>query len=195
MDLASIASRSLCCCPITRVMPASMSFSTPSIRISQHSRYPNPPTYPSFASSPMAIPRAQELVPPPLPPPSYIPDISPGHDPGWQWGNDPNVTDFGRASTVKPGSSLLGGSLHGFRHDQERDIFAQRVASGARRGSSISTVTVDRDCDVVDEPMAHSDEDGSGSRPSSNYRCVSSATSHMFSHAALRTLAVGVRFQ
>ncbi|KAK3113078.1 hypothetical protein LTR53_009977 [Teratosphaeriaceae sp. CCFEE 6253] len=145
-----------------------MSYSTPSIRISQH-RYPSPPTYPSaFASVPMAVPRAQEPVPPPLPPPSYLPEMA--NDIGWQWGNDPNRSDFGRAASVKPGSSLLGGSLHGCRQEQERDIFAHRVAAGARRGSSISTVTIDRDCDTADEHMAHSDEDGSGSRLPSNYR-------------------------
>lgn len=147
-----------------------MSSSTPSIRISQHHRFPHSPTYPSsLASPPMGIPRAQDSVPPPLPPPSYIPDLSPGHDPGWQWGNDPNSSDFGRASSVKPGSSLLGGGFQGFRQEQERDIFAQRAAA-ARRGSSISTVTVDRDYDMADEHMAHSDEDGS--HPSSNYRFV-----------------------
>ncbi|TKA82301.1 hypothetical protein B0A55_01458 [Friedmanniomyces simplex] len=151
-----------------------MSSSTPSIRISQHHRYLNSPTYPSpFASSPMAIPRAQDPVPPPLPPPSYIPNLSAGHDPGWQWGNDPNGSDFGRAAPVKPGSSLLGGGLHGFRQEQERDVYAQRAAAEARRGSSISTVTVDRDYDMGDEHTAHSDEDGNGSRLSSNYRLQS----------------------
>ncbi|KAK5737380.1 hypothetical protein LTR17_006799 [Elasticomyces elasticus] len=144
-----------------------MSSSTPSIRISQH-RYRSSPTYPSsFASAPMAIPRAQESVPPPLPPPSYIPELSAAHDPGWQWGNDPDSSDFGRAASVKPGSSLLGGSFHGFKKEHESNIYALRAAADARRGSSISTVTVDRDYDTVDDQLAHSDEDGSGSRPSS----------------------------
>ena len=148
-----------------------MSSSTPSIRISQHQRYPSPPTYPSFsAASPMAIPRAQEPVPPPLPPPSYIPEISAGQDPGWQWGNDPTGSDFGRPSSVRPGSSLLGGASRGFRPpDKERDIYAHYQGSDARRGSSISTVTLGHDQDMAD---AHSDEDGTLSRTISNYRYV-----------------------
>ncbi|KAI7514985.1 hypothetical protein KC347_g87 [Hortaea werneckii] len=48
----------------------------------------------------MAVPRAQEPVPPPLPPPTYIPEISAGHDPGWQWGNDPTRSDFGRPAST-----------------------------------------------------------------------------------------------
>ncbi|KAK1816465.1 hypothetical protein LTR12_009147 [Friedmanniomyces endolithicus] len=151
-----------------------MSSSTPSIRISQHHRYLSSSTdIPSFASPPMAIPRAQDPAPPPLPPPSYIPDLSAGHDPGWQWGNDPNGSDFGRAASVKPGSSLLGDGLHGFRQEQERSIYAQRTAAEARRGSSISTVTIDRDYDMVEDHTAHSDEDGGGCRRSSNYRLQS----------------------
>ncbi|KAK0249323.1 hypothetical protein B0A54_01221 [Friedmanniomyces endolithicus] len=151
-----------------------MSSSTPSIRVSQHHRYLNSSTdTASFVSSPMAIPRPQGPAPPPLPPPSYIPDLSAGHDPGWQWGNDPNGSDFGRAASVKPGSSLLGDGLHGFRQEQERNIYAQRATAEARRGSSISTVTIDRDCGMVEDHTAHSDEDGNGCRRSSNYRLQS----------------------
>ncbi|KAK5678783.1 hypothetical protein LTR17_027632, partial [Elasticomyces elasticus] len=115
----------------------------------------------------MAIPRAQESVPPPLPPLSYLPELSAAHDLGWQWGNDPVSSDFGRAASVKPGSSLPGGTFHGFRKEQDRDTYALRAAADARRGSSISTVTVDRDYEVVNDQKAHSHEDGSGWRPSS----------------------------
>ena len=148
-----------------------MSSSTPSIRISQHQRYYSPPTYPPFSTaSPMAIPRAQEPVPPPLPPPSYIPEILAGQDPGWQWGNDPNGSDFGRPSSVRPGSSLLGGASRAYRpFDKERDSYTQYPGSDVRRGSSISTVTLGRDHNMAD---AHSDEDGALSRTTSNYRYV-----------------------
>ncbi|KAI7326858.1 hypothetical protein KC326_g108 [Hortaea werneckii] len=115
----------------------------------------------------MAVPRAQEPVPPPLPPPTYIPEISAGHDPGWQWGNDPTRSDFGRPASVKPGSSLLGSVGRDFRPTvEERDIYT-RGLNDARRGSSISTITMNRDSDMVD---AHSDDDAALSRRASNYR-------------------------
>lgn len=160
--------------PYESVVSGNMSSSTPSIWISREQRYHSPPTYPpSFAAAaPMAIQRAQEAPPPPLPPPSYIPDISAGHDPGWQWGNDPSGSDFGRPASVKAGSSLLGGATWGFRQEKERDDSAHDTAGDTRRGSSISTVTFTRESDMADDHMSHSDEDGSVSRPSSNYRYV-----------------------
>ncbi|RMY99090.1 hypothetical protein D0862_07266 [Hortaea werneckii] len=148
-----------------------MSSSTPSIRISQHPRYHSPShTPPLPPASPMAVPRAQEPVPPPLPPPTYIPEISAGHDPGWQWGNDPTRSDFGRPASVKPGSSLLGSVGRDFRPTvEERDIYTRGI-NDARRGSSISTITMNRDSDMVD---AHSDDDAAISRRASNYRLQS----------------------
>ncbi|KAI6871035.1 hypothetical protein KC338_g2023 [Hortaea werneckii] len=148
-----------------------MSSSTPSIRISQHPRYHSPSNTPPLPpASPMAVPRAQEPVPPPLPPPTYIPEISAGHDPGWQWGNDPTRSDFGRPASVKPGSSLLGSVGRDFRPTvEERDIYT-RGLNDARRGSSISTITMNRDSDMVD---AHSDDDAVLSRRASNYRLQS----------------------
>lgn len=154
-----------------------MPSSTPSIRISQHSRYASPPgsysSIPSGAASPMGIPGAQDPVPPPLPPPAIIPELSSGRDVGWQWGNDPNSTDFGRPASVRPGSSLLGGS--GFRSPhQEKEIDHTRYqgSNDARRGSSISTVTGTRDHEMTDDHSMHNDEDGGSSRPGSNYRYV-----------------------
>ncbi|KAI6899643.1 hypothetical protein KC334_g9070 [Hortaea werneckii] len=148
-----------------------MSSFTPSIRISQHPRYHSPSNTPPLPpASPMAVPRAQEPVPPPLPPPTYIPEISAGHDPGWQWGNDPTRSDFGRPASVKPGSSLLGSVGRDFRPTvEERDIYT-RGLNDARRGSSISTITMNRDSDMVD---AHSDDDAAISRRASNYRLQS----------------------
>ncbi|KAI7081907.1 hypothetical protein KC343_g21625, partial [Hortaea werneckii] len=103
-------------------------------------------------------------------PPTYIPEISAGHDPGWQWGNDPTRSDFGRPASVKPGSSLLGSVGRDFRPTvEERDIYT-RGLNDARRGSSISTITMNRDSDMVD---AHSDDDAVLSRRASNYRLQS----------------------
>lgn len=151
-----------------------MSSSTPSIRISQHQRYRSPPPCPSspVGACPMAIPRAQEPVPPPLPPPSHIPEISAGHDPGWQWGNNPNRSDFGRSASVKPGSSLLGGALWNSRWEEERGLNLHDSRSETRRGSSISTVTAGRDQDMAEDNVVQRDEYGSSSRHPSNYRCV-----------------------
>ncbi|KAH7125346.1 hypothetical protein B0J11DRAFT_434070 [Dendryphion nanum] len=89
--------------------------STPSIRIYDSApvhRYPIPhhrrPSFPS-PSGAMAIPRAREDVPPPLPPPRHLNGLSEGQDPGWQWGN----TGFGGPRIpIKEGSSLLGGTVH-----------------------------------------------------------------------------------
>ncbi|OQO02863.1 hypothetical protein B0A48_11146 [Cryoendolithus antarcticus] len=138
---------------------------TPSIRISQHHRYPSP--YASYSASPIPVPMAQEPVPPPLPPPSNIAGLTSGRDPGWQWGNDPDSLDFGRAAPVQPGSSLLGSGsskskhLGSMRLDQRNDN---------RRGSSISTVTgTGQDCEMADDH--NSDEDGS--KRNSNYRLQS----------------------
>lgn len=153
---------------------------TPSITISQHHRFASPPRCPPFAASahhasagPMAIPRAQEAVPPPLPPPNYIPEITQGHDPGWQWGNDPNGADFGRPASVKPGSSLLGGAMmRSCRQEKEQDHFPYQSVDDARRGSSISTVTVARDYETPEGMLGPNEEDGSLSRPPSSYRYV-----------------------
>lgn len=151
--------------------------STPSITISQALRYQSQSPAnrstgsSSAAASPMAIPRACEPVPPPLPPPTYIPEISAGQDPGWRWGNDPNGADFGRPASVKPGSSLLGGAAKGFRQSKENDSNTHRIQD-SRRGSSISTITLDRDHEMAVDTFVHSDEDRSLSRPPSNHEYV-----------------------
>ncbi|KAK3614006.1 hypothetical protein LTR56_027541, partial [Elasticomyces elasticus] len=115
----------------------------------------------------MAISRAQEPVPPPLPPLSYISELFAAHDLAWQWGNDSDSSDFGRVVSVKPARSLRGGTFHGFKQEQDRDTYALRAVADARGGSSISTVMVDRDYEMVDDQKANSHEDGGGSRPSS----------------------------
>ncbi|KAI8934003.1 hypothetical protein NX059_008774 [Plenodomus lindquistii] len=91
--------------------------STPSIRVYEEShRYTLPHHHRPSSPGPspavaMAIPRARDDIPPPLPPPRHV-DVRGGQDPGWQWGNtnSPRDTGFGgnRLATVRPGSSLLG---------------------------------------------------------------------------------------
>ncbi|KAK5171268.1 uncharacterized protein LTR77_004412 [Saxophila tyrrhenica] len=113
----------------------------------------------------MAIPRSRDPVPPPLPPPTYIPEISAGSDPGWQWGNDPNGADFGRPASVKAGSSLLGSINKSTRLQKEHDSTAQYSFPNSRRGSSLSTITAGREQDPTDEMFQHGDEEA---RPTSN---------------------------
>lgn len=120
----------------------------------------------------MAIPWAREPVPPPLPPPTYIPEISAGQDPGWQWGNDPNGADFGRPASVKPGSSLLGQGAKGLRERKEHDHIAPRRFDESRRGSSISTVTLSRDQDMSDDMTVRTDDEITSPRPASNHGYV-----------------------
>lgn len=151
----------------------------PDITLNHH-RFRSSPHFPS-AATPMTIPRAQEQpVPPPLPPPTYIP-ISPNHDPGWQWGNDPNGSDFGKSASVKAGSSLLGGAPgrpFGGRADKDNDGTFNHSIDWARRGSAISTATTatitGNNNDMADSGSVTPSDDGSISRPGSNYRYVRS---------------------
>jgi hypothetical protein len=104
----------------------------------------------------MAIPRARDEIPPPLPPPRHIEDLRAGQDPGWQWGNTKD-TGFGggRLATVRPGSSLYGGS--GGHHPRPRQPSADYVLKG--RESSVPQ-------SLDDMSSENSDEDRSGkSRP------------------------------
>lgn len=173
-----------CVCPcqytttsdLTAIM--TMSPSTPSIRISgsslhQH-HYPLPhhrrPSY-SPPSGAMAIPRARQEVPPPLPPPRYIGDElrESGVDPGWTWGNTTNCsTDTGfkgnRHAAIKPGSSLLSGAARAqpsYEHPPDHSLPSARDSPS------------DRSFDDADS-LEQSDEDFGGKprqRPS-NHRYV-----------------------
>lgn len=162
----SIVPLARCRIRLKRTMP-----STPSIRISADPRRSSPTGYTPFPPSvaPMAIPRAREIPPPPLPPPTYIPDILPGQDPGWAWGNDPNGVDFGRPASVKAGSSLLGSGPKVMRSLKEQDSAMHYRFNDARRGSSISTITAGQDQDQMEDASQYSDEDPpSIIRPTSN---------------------------
>lgn len=146
--------------------PKTMS-STPTIRISRDQRR-NSPRFDlplSSSVSPMSIPGAHDFVPPPLPPPTHIHELARGSDPGWQWGNDPSAPDFGKPTSVKAGSSLLGSSFaKGTRLQKEHDNVAHYHFNEGRRGSSISTITAGREQDMMDEPSSYGDDD---TRPNS----------------------------
>jgi len=159
--------------------PLSPKSSTPSILIQNDAgslhTYPLPlhrrPSYPHSSGS-MAIPRARDDgPPPPLPPPRYIgEELTHGHDIGWQLGNiGSNGAGFrpGQLASVKPGSSLLGGSasvhVHGHSHNRPREkSYAARKPSLPSSLDDMSSA----------ESLEHSDEDRSGkSRPTlANYR-------------------------
>ncbi|KAL5435284.1 hypothetical protein PMIN06_011137 [Paraphaeosphaeria minitans] len=126
----------------------------------------------------MAIPRARQQVPPPLPPPRYIGEElrESGVDPGWTWGNSTNYsTDTGfkgnRCAPIKPGSSLLSGAA-GAQPSHEHS--AEHPFGPARESPS------DRSFDDADS-LEQSDEDYVGKprqRPS-NHRYVSQFTSSL----------------
>lgn len=164
--------------------------STPSIRVSQHHRYPSPETErrsPPYLSrspaSPMSIPNVSTdaPVPPPLPPPQHPElddDVGIGHHKGWDWFNKEYVnqhwTDFGKTQSVKPGSNLLGGKKAGPGVEGEDNAHDNEI-DPARRGSSISTITAaHQGTESMNETTTVSsdkEEGSSGSKPSS-YRCV-----------------------
>ncbi|KAK4946279.1 hypothetical protein LTR66_014307, partial [Elasticomyces elasticus] len=122
----------------------------------------------------MPIPSVRGSPPPPLPPPRHIDGMDSGQDPGWQWGNGANTLKSGKAVSVRPGSSLLGGGsqIQHARRESLNDT-SNSVDQG-RRGSSISTVIPSRkDTDMTEDGLSYSDEDGSSSRLSLNYRLQS----------------------
>ena len=121
----------------------------------------------------MPIPKVQESVPPPLPPPTHIPEISTGQDPGWQWGNDPSSVDFGRSAAVNPGSSLLGGELRSPLHAKELEHTRHASMDDSRRGSVLSTIAGgQRDHEMLDAQPNSDEEGASRSRSGSTYRYV-----------------------
>lgn len=160
---------------------------TPAIRIHSHChdhRYRSPPP-PSRHSpqqplhapaSPMSIPHAAQdspSVPPPLPPPTHLyEDLTPqAQQKEWNFFNkeylDQHWTDFGKAATVRPGSSLLGGNKSQSRH-QPGKASQQHEADASRRGSSMSTVTAPphRNSEAMIDPCDNDESKSSG------YRCV-----------------------
>ena len=120
----------------------------------------------------MAVPRAREPVPPPLPPPAHIPELYAGRDPGWQWGNDPNAADFGKAAWVKPGSSLLGSTMNERREKRQHEGFIHEPYQEIRRGSSLSTVTLEREQDMKEDSGTNSEEAVACSRRTSTQEYV-----------------------
>jgi hypothetical protein len=124
----------------------------------------------------MSIPHAAQdspSVPPPLPPPANLyEDLTPqAQQKEWIFFNkeyvDQHWTDFGKAATVRPGSSLLGGNKshtadQGDAHSQHHE------ADASRRGSSMSTIAPPshRNSEAMIDPCDNDDSKLSG------YRCV-----------------------
>ena len=131
--------------------------STPLTRVSRdrYNTSPGPDDSSSGTATPMVIPRAYEPVPPPLPPPTLIPEISAGNDPGWQWGNADSA-EFGGFATVKPGSSLLGqrSQMQSKEHGQgvypPIDLY--------RRYNSVTNLGSVRDQEMQNGSMTHFDK-------------------------------------
>lgn len=159
---------------------------TPSIRVHSHchdNRYRSPPSHSRHSpqqslhapASPMSIPHAAQdspSVPPPLPPPTHLyEDLTPqAQQKEWNFFNkeylDQHWTDFGKAATVRPGSSLLGGNKS-HPGNQGGDHSHHHELDASRRGSSMSTVTVPhRNSEAMIDPCDSEEAMLSG------YRCV-----------------------
>lgn len=123
----------------------------------------------------MSIPHAAQdspSVPPPLPPPANLyEDLTPqAQQKEWIFFNkeyvDQHWTDFGKAATVRPGSSLLGGNKS-HTADQGDGHTQHQEADASRRGSSMSTVAPPhRNSEAMIDPCDNDDSKLSG------YRCV-----------------------
>ena len=115
---------------------------------------------------PLAIPNAgYDPVPPPLPPPRYIDEITAGSDPGWAWGNDPKEGNFGKArESAKPMSNFP--KSWGKPIEEDEPVVWPDFR---RRESSTSTVRSPVDASRVFDIARHQDEGYyslSGPRPS-----------------------------
>jgi len=106
----------------------------------------NSQTSPSFhlSPAPMTIPHSRPAeVPPPLPPPRIIPDLTNGHDPGWSWGNPMGDGRFGKLAPIKQSSSLNGGYRRApTEASRDEEAMEEMDVDGEfdRRGSNVSTI-------------------------------------------------------
>lgn len=105
---------------------------------------------PINAPGPMSIPNAQEPVPPPLPPPRFIPSIQSsareGPDIAWQWENARQEASWPKSNTaqINPGSSLCGGPFGGHRREPSDERPPERRSSSTSTVKSISDARYDR---------------------------------------------------
>ncbi|KAG9951624.1 hypothetical protein KCU85_g2612, partial [Aureobasidium melanogenum] len=121
----------------------------------------------------MSIPHAAQdspSVPPPLPPPANLyEDLTPqAQQKEWIFFNkeyvDQHWTDFGKAATVRPGSSLLGGNKS-HTPDQGDSHSQHHEADASRRGSSMSTIAPPhRNSEAMIDPCDNEDSKLSGYR-------------------------------
>ncbi|KAF1839293.1 hypothetical protein BDW02DRAFT_594036 [Decorospora gaudefroyi] len=122
----------------------------------------------------MAIPRAHDDVPPPLPPPRHIEELQNGQDAGWRWGNtnSPRDTGFGgnRLATVRPGSSLYGGA--GSSHPRPRQHSVDYMCSH-RREPSVPTSTDDMSSEHSGEHASDEERTSKPRPPLGNHRLTS----------------------
>jgi hypothetical protein len=106
----------------------------------------NSQTSPSFhlSPAPMTIPHSRPAeVPPPLPPPRIIPDLTNGHDPDWSWGNPMGDGRFGKLAPIKQSSSLNGGYMRPLTEaSRDEEVMEWMDVDGDfdRRGSNVSTI-------------------------------------------------------
>ena len=125
----------------------------------------------------MPIPNARsDPAPPPLPPPTFIPDLARGHDAAWQFGNDGYQRSI--LAPIKLGSSLHGGYMQpklntrSRSEDQPEQLDIHESNQKSNRASTIhspSQPEVQRGC------LSAADEDRQKTASPStmaNQRCV-----------------------
>ena len=114
---------------------------------------------------PMPIPNSRESVPPPLPPPRHLVELSRGRDPGWQWANFLHH-NASNSSLRQPDSSAFSASSVKTSRDEPASPFAY-----SRRTSSLSTATLDPMSDD-DRLKGESDASPLRSNPGTEYVVV-----------------------
>jgi hypothetical protein len=130
----------------------------------------------------MPIPKTRsDDAPPPLPPPTFIPELEHGHDAGWKFANDGVMGGFQKSTLapIKQGSSLHGGYVQPRLNTKSRsEDQAEEMEiddESARKGSTVSTIRSPSQPDIqVGNLGLRDDEQQNASSPSSiaNQRCV-----------------------
>ncbi|KAK3644383.1 hypothetical protein LTR56_009635 [Elasticomyces elasticus] len=110
-----------------------------------------------LASAPMISPEIQESAPPPLPPPSYVPESPTAPDAGWPWSDDPHSSGFSRAATIKSSADRerkMNSQFDSAREHIEKSKGSKAFSDAPHEESQ----SEEDDDDPADEPRARDNE-------------------------------------